>query len=77
MSAAYLTAVDWESPAAFEQRCARLLPALWLARVDGKSPAEYLVDEGHRDPVRLCARHLLRHPVARLGDIAHYWSEQT
>ena len=43
---AYLAGVDWEDPRAFEARAARLLPGLFLARVDGKSPVEYLTDEG-------------------------------
>ena len=42
LAAAYLAGVDWEPPAALEARAARLLPGLFLARVDGKSPVEYL-----------------------------------
>src|SRR5271168_1555637 len=34
----YLARVTWESPATVEERAARLLPGLFLARVDGKSP---------------------------------------
>jgi len=77
LAAAYLTRVDWEPPASFEARCARLLPGLWLARIDGKSPVEYLVDEPRRAQVRQAARRLLERPVARIGDIAQFWSEQT
>jgi len=76
LAEAYLAGVDWEPAASFEQRCARLLPALWLARIDGKSPVEYLVDETRRDQVRQAARRLLEQPVARLGDIVDHWSEQ-
>ena len=36
-----------------------LLGALLLARVDGKSPVEYLTDESRRDAVRTCALELL------------------
>ncbi len=42
MTAAYLPLVAWEPAAALEKRAAHLLPALFLARVDGKSPVEYL-----------------------------------
>ena len=77
LAAAYLSRVDWEPPASFEARCARLLPGLWLARIDGKSPVEYLVDEPRRAQVRQAARRLLERPVARIGDIAQFWSEQT
>ena len=38
----YQSGITWESPAALEARVSALLPALALARVDGKSPAEYL-----------------------------------
>ena len=34
---------------ALERRAAALLPGLLLARVDGKSPVEYLTDEAERD----------------------------
>ena len=77
LSRAYLPLVNWEPAEAFEGRCARLLPALWLARIDGKSPVEYLVDEPRRDKVRQAARRLLERPVARIGDIADFWSEQS
>jgi 5-methylthioribose kinase len=43
------------SPANLEERSARLLPALLLARVDGKSPVEYL-DEAGKAFVRARAR---------------------
>ena len=42
------TASTWEPRADFEARAARLLPALALARLDGKSPVEYLDDEATR-----------------------------
>lgn len=38
----YLALVGWESTDDLERRAAWLLPALMLARVDGKSPVEYL-----------------------------------
>ncbi|MBA3477568.1 MAG: phosphotransferase [Lautropia sp.] len=73
---AYLENVSWEPPDAFEARCAALLPGLSLARVDGKSPVEYLVDEPSRERVRQSARRLLEQPVVRLADVADSWSEQ-
>jgi len=47
----YLQLVDWESRDDLEVRAATLLPALALARVDGKSPLEYL-DESQREHLR-------------------------
>ncbi len=52
---AYLAGVDWEAPAALEGRAAALLPALLLARIDGKSPVEYLVSDHEHDAVRAFA----------------------
>lgn len=66
---AYLGAVDWEPTAAFEQRTAQLLPALMLARVDGKSPVEYLTDESRRDMVRRAATQGLRKPPRQLSEV--------
>ena len=42
MLAAYLSSVDWEGIDHLAERITRLLPAIMLARVDGKSPVEYL-----------------------------------
>ena len=39
---AYALYVKWEAASAIEERVCKLLPALMLARVDGKSPVEYL-----------------------------------
>ena len=77
LARAYLARVDWEPVDAFEKRCAQLLPGLWLARIDGKSPVEYLVEESGRNKVRVAARRLLTSPVARIGDIADFWSERS
>jgi 5-methylthioribose kinase len=76
LAGTYLAGVDWEARGVFEARCAALLPGLWLARIDGKSPAEYLVDEPVRQRVRQAARRFLERPVARVGEIADFWSEQ-
>jgi aminoglycoside phosphotransferase (APT) family kinase protein len=73
LSRGYLAGVAWEAPGAVEQRAAHLLPGLLLARVDGKSPVEYLTDEAWKDKVRRTARALLEHPVDRLGDVARRW----
>lgn len=60
MTQAYLVHVDWEDAAAFEQRTALLLPALLLARVDGKSPVEYLTHATSHQQVRHLASHCLQ-----------------
>ncbi|MGE0799501.1 MAG: phosphotransferase family protein [Lautropia sp.] len=73
LAAGYLAGVRWEPVAAFEARCAALLPALLLARIDGKSPVEYLTDEAARAPVRRVGRALLSRPVERLDAVAAAW----
>ncbi|MCX7891113.1 MAG: aminoglycoside phosphotransferase family protein [Burkholderiales bacterium] len=73
LAAAYLALVAWEPAADLEARAARLLPGLLLARVDGKSPVEYITAEPERDRVRGVARALLARPVARLGEVAAAW----
>jgi aminoglycoside phosphotransferase (APT) family kinase protein len=70
---AYLAHVGWESVARCEARTAALLPGLMLARIDGKSPVEYLTDAARKDEVRAFARALLLEPVADLGEIASRW----
>ena len=49
---AYCTCIDWEPPANLEKRAAALLAAFMLARIDGKSPVEYIVDDADKDRVR-------------------------
>ena len=68
LTKAYLAGVSWEPSGALEARAARLLPGLLLARVDGKSPVEYLTDERDKDRVRRVARSLLAAPARRLDD---------
>ena len=72
----YLAGVGWEPPEHLENRAAALLPGLFLARVDGKSPVEYVIDERSKDRVRRVARALLRRPPSRLGDIRRAWAEE-
>jgi aminoglycoside phosphotransferase (APT) family kinase protein len=73
LAAAYLDGVDWEPADGLERRAAHLLPGLLLARVDGKSPVEYLDDEAQRDTVRRVARALLLQPADNLGEVARAW----
>jgi 5-methylthioribose kinase len=72
----YLNAVTWESRDIMERRTAHLLPGLFLARVDGKSPVEYLNYEGDKNKVRHCARRLLVEPVDKLQQICDAWSAE-
>lgn len=71
---AYIQHVRWEPPDALEARAAALLPALLLARIDGKSPVEYLTRDRDREGVRRFARHALLDPPRSLGPIAEAWT---
>jgi aminoglycoside phosphotransferase (APT) family kinase protein len=76
LAAHYLAGVDWEVPDELQARAAHLLPGLLLARVDGKSPAEYITAEPDKDRVRRVARALLAAPVDRLGAVRQAWNEE-
>lgn len=55
-----------------EGRAAALLPALLLARVDGKSPVEYLVRDWQLNRVRRASIPLLHEPVVSLHAVADF-----
>ena len=74
LTATYFAGVGWEPRDAIEARAARLLPGLLLARIDGKSPVEYVTDERDKARVRLVARHLLLAPVERLAAVRDAWA---
>ena len=76
MTASYLSEVNWEEPPQLEARAASLLPGLFLARVDGKSPVEYITKESERNQVRQCARPLLFDPPSDLKTIAIAWQQE-
>ena len=72
LATAYLKAVTFPG---VEERTASLLPALLLARVDGKSPVEYL-EEPNKEYVRNMARELL--PAASsLKQIREAWQRSS
>ena len=75
-AAAYLHGVSWEPRVSIESRIARLLPALFLARIDGKSPIEYVTTERDKNRVRSTARHLIRCPANKLNDIRQTWAKE-
>ena len=72
----YLQTVDWEHPQELEARAARLLPGLLLARVDGKSPVEYITQDKQKNMVRRIASALLLNPPSQLQHIAQAWAKE-
>lgn len=69
---AYIKRVDWEPRTGLEARAAELLPALMLARIDGKSPVEYL-DQAQQDIVRAFACARLREQALPLDAFYAVW----
>ncbi len=74
-AAAYLAGADWEPRAALEARIAQLLAGILLARVDGKSPLEYLDDEG-RAAQRAFARRFVLAPSDTLAALRAEWKKE-
>lgn len=74
MTAAYFARVGWEDAGALESRVASLLPGLFLARVDGKSPVEYLTEDRDKDRVRTAAVRWLKAPSTRLAEVQADWA---
>ena len=73
MAEAWLGHADFAPRAELEQRAASLLPALLLARVDGKSPVEYITTDADRDLVRRTAIPLLLQPPETLEAVRAAW----
>jgi tRNA A-37 threonylcarbamoyl transferase component Bud32 len=73
LASAYLDAVRWEPRPIIEERTAHLLPGLFLGRVDGKSPVEYVERDSDKNKVRKVARRFLLRPVQKLADIREAW----
>lgn len=72
----YMDGVVWEPRGALEARVATLLPGLFLARIDGKSPVEYLTEEAQKDKVRRVARSFLAHPERTLAPLRAAWAAE-
>jgi hypothetical protein len=70
LAGAYLEAY---APAGLQARAASLLPGLLLARVDGKSPVEYLTEEAQKARVRRVARALIQALPSRLAEVSAAW----
>jgi hypothetical protein len=52
------------------------LPGLLLARVDGKSPVEYITRNADKDKVRRVARRMLLEPSSRLAAVRLAWIKE-
>lgn len=69
----YAAGVEWEDAGAVDARAARLVPALLLARVDGKSPVEYLDETGRAATRHFAVRALAGTPAGSTAALARAW----
>ncbi|MEM8726037.1 MAG: aminoglycoside phosphotransferase family protein, partial [Pseudomonadota bacterium] len=72
----YARFICWEDRPAFDERLAALLPVLMLARVDGKSPVEYL-DPAQQDHVRKISRSAIKAPADTIEPLVHSVARKT
>jgi aminoglycoside phosphotransferase (APT) family kinase protein len=75
LTQAYLAKARREPARELEARAASLLPALLLARIDGKSPVEYVTSERTKQGVRDFAAPLIAAPRQTLALIRSAWRE--
>ena len=75
LAGSYLKRVRWEPTAEIARRAGALLPALLLARVDGKSPVEYITSDAVREGVRAAAIPLIGSPPQALSEIRALWGD--
>jgi aminoglycoside phosphotransferase (APT) family kinase protein len=68
----YQKGLTWESWDGFERRLVNLLPALLLARIDGKSPVDYL-DGAARDVVRTFAVNCITRASQSISALTRAW----
>jgi aminoglycoside phosphotransferase (APT) family kinase protein len=73
---AYFARADWEPAEGLDSRTAGLLAAFLLARIDGKSPVEYITDPNQKDFVRQAAREFLLLEQPTLSGIASAWHKK-
>ena len=73
----YINQVTWETTYAIDGRTAKLLIGLLLARVDGKSPVEYITDEAQKNIVRQFTLPRLKRPPHFLGEVRDAWAALT
>jgi len=73
VEAYYVERGEWSLKEEFDSRTARLLLMLLLARVDGKSPVEYLTSAPKKDFVRSFGSYQLCEPTVTLVQVVSDW----
>jgi len=75
LASAYFENARWEVRGGLERRTTALLSALLLARIDGKSPVEYLTESRQKEFVRGQATLFLLAKLDTLDAVIDYWTE--
>ncbi|MFM0212250.1 aminoglycoside phosphotransferase family protein [Paraburkholderia sediminicola] len=73
---AYFAVAVWERADELEARAAMLLPAILLARIDGKSPVEYVTQREDRERVRGFAKPFVIEAPKTLDAIRNRWTQE-
>lgn len=74
--ASYLIKVDWEDKSIFEKRVLNYLAVFLLARIDGKSPIEYIHNESDKNFVRNFAIELLNNKHITSQAVSKLWHKK-
>jgi aminoglycoside phosphotransferase (APT) family kinase protein len=72
----YMPYVDWEDPLTFEMRLQNYLGVFLLARIDGKSPVEYIGDDKEKNFVREQGKWLLDLQDIDVLGMGKHWQQQ-
>jgi aminoglycoside phosphotransferase (APT) family kinase protein len=76
LAGAYRRRVVWEPRDGLEERAAALLAALLLARIDGKSPVEYITRDEDKSRVRRIAIPYVAEPPRHLSILREAWASE-
>jgi aminoglycoside phosphotransferase (APT) family kinase protein len=71
-----VAALEPEAAVGLEVMTVRHLGGLMLARIDGKSPVEYIQDEETKEKVRRTATRILVEQPGRIGEVVDIVTEQ-
>jgi 5-methylthioribose kinase len=72
----YLQKVDFMNAALLERNTIKTLALLFLSRVDGKSPAEYITEESDKNLIRQISYHVLQNDIATYRQLVRYFLEE-
>ncbi len=72
----YLSNVNWENPLEFEKRACLYLGVFLLARIDGKSPVEYITEEKDKIFVRYIGRTIIDKKLLTFLKIRDLWKQK-